>query len=99
MTTKTQSSGAGTGLKNGLFSASEARFDRWCELAHAAEALALAGRHPQDRRVGKKDSIRALTAHSIIFWSLVHVENMFLTQLYYVKAGDSSICLANRTVA
>ena len=40
MTTKTQSSGAGTGLKNGLFSASEARFDRWCELAHAAEALA-----------------------------------------------------------
>ena len=28
------------GLKHGMFSASEARFDGWCELGHAAEGLA-----------------------------------------------------------
>ena len=40
MTAKFQSPASTTGLKHGLFSASEARFDRWCELGHAAEALA-----------------------------------------------------------
>ena len=39
MPAKTQSPASATGLKHGLFSASEARFDRWCELGHAAEGL------------------------------------------------------------
>src|SRR5579862_1393834 len=39
MPAKTQFPASATGLKNGLFSAAEARFDRWCDLGHAAEAL------------------------------------------------------------
>jgi arginine decarboxylase len=39
MIVKTQSLASTAGLKQGLFSASEARFDRWCELSHAAESL------------------------------------------------------------
>ena len=39
MNAKTQSPASTAGLKQGLFSASEARFDRWCELSHAAESL------------------------------------------------------------
>jgi len=44
MPAKTQSSSSAAGLKHGLFSASEARFDRWCELGHAAETLVATAR-------------------------------------------------------
>ncbi len=41
MPAKTQIPVPASGLKHGMFSASEARFDGWCELGHAAEGLAV----------------------------------------------------------
>ena len=40
MPAKNQNPAPASGLKHGMFSASEARFDGWCELGHAAEGLA-----------------------------------------------------------
>jgi len=63
MTAKTQSPPSATGLKHGLFSASEARFDRWCELGHAAESLAAtaqAGKPPAESRAQIEQLLAAL---------------------------------------
>ena len=63
MTAKTQSPASATGLKHGLFSASEARFDRWCELSHAAESLvatAQAGKPSVEARTQVEQLLAAL---------------------------------------